>query len=169
MALSQQGWLRRRIISPIIEQLKQGNNPDQIALSLAVGITLACFPVIGVTTLFCLMAGVIFKLNHPTLQLANHSSALLQLALIIPFCRLGERLLGATGAAQSPVILALFKSDFAAAARTYCLAGLRGAAAWCLVAPFFGYLLYKMLRPVMQRLSRLKPRAANSRLQAADE
>ena len=111
MALSQQGWLRRRIISPIIEQLKQGNNPDQIALSLAVGITLACFPVIGVTTLFCLMAGVIFKLNHPTLQLANHSSALLQLALIIPFCRLGERLLGATGAAQSPVILALFKSD----------------------------------------------------------
>jgi hypothetical protein len=49
---------------------------------------------LGTTTLLCVGAAFAFRLNQPAMQLVNYLAYPLQLALLIPFIRLGERLFG---------------------------------------------------------------------------
>ena len=88
-------FLRRRIVQPIIDLLKQGITPEKIALSLAFGICLGVFPVLGSTTILCLAAAFLFRLNIPAIQLVNYLIYPVQIVLIMPFIRLGERIVGA--------------------------------------------------------------------------
>lgn len=88
-------WIRRRAIDPLRAQLRQGLSPAGLAWSLAVGLGLGIFPVLGTTTLLCVAAGFIFRLNQPALQVANYLAYPLQIILILPLVRIGERLLGA--------------------------------------------------------------------------
>jgi len=90
------GFWRRRIAGPLLALLGQGLSPEGIALSLSVGVAVGLFPVIGLTTLLGLALGAALRLNLPAVQLANWLSYPLQLVLILPFVRWGERLLGAS-------------------------------------------------------------------------
>ncbi len=63
---------------------------DNKALSLTVGIYLGVFPVIGTTTIMCLLAGFLFRLNHFILQSLNILLAPLQLLLLYPFLKTGR-------------------------------------------------------------------------------
>ena len=65
------GFFHRRIIAPIVALLTQGITPEKIALSLACGIVLGIFPVLGSTTILCAAAAVLFGLNLPAIQLVN--------------------------------------------------------------------------------------------------
>ncbi|MDP9162111.1 MAG: DUF2062 domain-containing protein, partial [Acidobacteriota bacterium] len=84
--------LYRRLVHPLISLLKQGITPEKIALSLAIGIVLGIFPALGLTTLLCAAAAVVFKLNLPSIQLVNWFVYPLQLILILPFMRAGALL-----------------------------------------------------------------------------
>jgi hypothetical protein len=48
--------IRCRVVQPVIDLLTQGISPEKIALSLAFGIVLGVFPVLGSTTLLCALA-----------------------------------------------------------------------------------------------------------------
>jgi len=48
-----EGFFRRRIARPIVELLRQGVTPEKMALSLALGVALGVFPVLGTTTALC--------------------------------------------------------------------------------------------------------------------
>src|SRR5581483_10872024 len=87
---------QRRVVMPIVNQLKQGITPEKIALTLALGLMLSVFPIIGATTLLCGLAAILLRLNQPIIQLINYFAYPLQIALLIPFYRAGERLLGLT-------------------------------------------------------------------------
>ena len=87
--------LQRRIVRPVIELLREGVTPEKIALSIAFGITLGVFPVLGSTTALCALAALTFRLNLPAIQLVNYFVYPLQVAFLIPFFRLGEKLFGA--------------------------------------------------------------------------
>ena len=65
------GFFHRRVVAPIVALLTQGITPGKIALSLAFGITLGVFPVLGTTTLLCVAAALMFGLNLPAIQLVN--------------------------------------------------------------------------------------------------
>ena len=82
-------------MKPRIRNLLLAGSPELLALSLAVGLVLGIFPVYGIPTLLCTVAAVAFRLNLPALQLVNALTSPLQLALLIPFHHLGERLLPA--------------------------------------------------------------------------
>ena len=60
------------------------------AISLTVGFYLAVFPVIGTTTLLCILTGLAFRLNHFILQSLNILLAPLQLLLVYPFLKTGR-------------------------------------------------------------------------------
>lgn len=96
------GWFRRRLLDPMAALLRQGLSPQGLAWSLAVGLALGVNPVLGTSTLLCAGAGFSFRLNQPALQLANYLAYPLQLLLLIPFIRVGERLTG-----QAPLPLSL--------------------------------------------------------------
>src|SRR5262250_3415773 len=83
-------WGYRKLVLPIIDLLRQGITPEKIAQSLAFGIVLGVFPVLGSTTILCALAAIIFRLNLPAIQLVNYFVYPLQLALLIPFIRFGE-------------------------------------------------------------------------------
>ena len=147
-----EGFLRGKVLPVITEQLKRGITPEKIALTLAVGAAIALFPVVGLTTGLCIAAGVLLELNHPILQLVNHLLFPVQIALMIPFFRLGEKLFGVPPVPFNlPRMREMFHSDFQGALRAYGMTGLRGVAAWCLLAPLGSFLLYRMSAPVLRR------------------
>ena len=77
----------------ILDQLRQGISPERIGMTgrLKLGAALALiFPIIGSTTLLCAGAALWLRLNQPIIQLVNYFCYPLQLALLIPFYRLGE-------------------------------------------------------------------------------
>jgi uncharacterized protein (DUF2062 family) len=87
-----EGFLHRRLVRPVLDLLRQGVTPEKIALSLALGVALGVFPVLGSTTALCALAALALRLNLPAIQIVNYFVYPLQIALLIPFFRLGERL-----------------------------------------------------------------------------
>src|SRR5216684_4267675 len=90
-----EGFFYRRIARPILDLLRQGVTPEKIALSIALGAALGIFPGIGWTTALCAIAALLLRLNLPAIQVVNYFMYPAQIALLIPFFRLGERLFGA--------------------------------------------------------------------------
>ena len=87
--MTRASWWQRRVVAPIVQQLRQGITPQKIALTLALGGVLGIFPILGATTLLCGIAGVWLRLNQPIIQLVNYLVYPLQIALLIPFYRAG--------------------------------------------------------------------------------
>jgi uncharacterized protein (DUF2062 family) len=70
--------------------LSQGISPRRLALTLALGFAVGCIPVVGIPTVLCAALALALRLNLPAIQMANYVAMPLQLALIVPFVRLGR-------------------------------------------------------------------------------
>ncbi len=70
--------------------LRQGISPRRLALTLALGFAVGCIPVVGIPTVLCAGLALVLRLNLPAIQMANYVAMPLQLALIVPFVRLGR-------------------------------------------------------------------------------
>jgi uncharacterized protein (DUF2062 family) len=153
-AVRQSFW-KRRVIAPIITQLKQGVTPEKLALTVALGTVLGIFPILGSTTLLCGFAAVALRLNQPVIHLVNYLAYPVQLALIIPIYRAGEKLFGNTPVPLSiPLIFERFRADFGQFLRDFGLIAVQGIVVWCLVAPVIIAALYFITRPLLHRLGR---------------
>jgi hypothetical protein len=83
-----------RALGPRLISSIEGLTAEEAALLLALGLTLGTFPMVGCPTLLCALAAAALRMNFPTLQLVNHLSSPLQIALLIPYARLGSRIFG---------------------------------------------------------------------------
>lgn len=108
-----QNWLQSRK-DQMATWLGMGISPDRLALTLALGFAIGCLPLVGVTTGVCLVVAIVLRLNMPAIQAANYAAMPLQLALVLPFIKLGNRLFASgetptLGKAllQGPLLLAL--------------------------------------------------------------
>jgi len=144
-------WLRRRIEGPLLGLLRTGLTPRGLAWSLASGLALGVFPMLGSTTLLCLAAAQVFRLNLPAMQLASFLVYPLQLTLLIPFFRLGARLFGAAPPSHSlPTLLAAVKADpFGTLARAGSMIG-HAVVVWAFLALPAMVLLVFLLRPMLE-------------------
>lgn len=61
--------------------------------TLCIGLAMGVLPLIWGTSLICLWLAHRFRLNHLVLQSVNYLLYPLQIALLIPFCKLGLRLI----------------------------------------------------------------------------
>lgn len=149
-------WWQRRVVAPIVGQLKQGITPEKIALTLALGSVLGIFPILGATTLLCAVAGVWLRLNQPIIQLVNYLVYPVQIVLLIPFYRAGERLFGAEPVPIVDVagLIGRFGENPWQFILDYGMVGLYGIAVWCLVAPVLTALAYWLLKPTLLAMSR---------------
>jgi len=85
--------------------LRQGISPRRLALTLSLGFAVGCIPVVGIPTVLCAALALTLRLNLPAIQMANYAAMPLQLALIVPFVRLGRWIVPPHGGA-APIGLA---------------------------------------------------------------
>ena len=150
-------FLKRRLVEPILDLLRQGVTPEKIAMSLAFGLGFGIFPVLGVSTVLCTLAAVLLRLNLPAIQLVNYLAAPIQLALIIPFVRLGEHLLRI---APQPLSIAegfrLMAQGVLHAIVVLKDAIVHAALGWIVVGPLLIYALYRSFRPLLVHAARMR-------------
>ena len=152
---TQETFLRRRLVRPVIDLLRQGVTPEQIALSIVFGVTLGVFPLLGATTALCAIAALALRLNLPVIQIVNYFVYPLQIALLIPFFRLGEKLFRAPHLPLSVAqIYAMIHASMTGAVRLLWTTTWHAIVVWCLFAPVAGIVLYLLLIPVLRHLSR---------------
>ena len=75
--------LEKYLIAPLRALLQQGLSPRLLALSLAVGLIVGIFPVLGTTTVLCTLVAAVFRLNQIAVQTAHFLMTPVQLLLII--------------------------------------------------------------------------------------
>ena len=133
--------------------LRHGLTPARIALSIALGVGLSCFPVFGTTTILCTLVALTFRLNLPAIQVGNYLALPLQLVLFVPFLRLGEILLHAPKMPLSPEqLLAMAKTDPNRAIQILLEGQWHSIIGWLVVAPGLVLICTMLLRPLMRLL-----------------
>jgi uncharacterized protein (DUF2062 family) len=98
--------LKRALAENISSFLKQGMSPAKLARCVALGLLIAVFPALGVTTVLAALAAFVFRLNMAAVQLVNYAAYPLQLLLLIPFFNAGAWLFHEPSVAFHPSELA---------------------------------------------------------------
>jgi uncharacterized protein (DUF2062 family) len=148
-------WWQRRMAGPIRQQLTQGITADKIALTLALGLALGIFPILGSGFFLCGLAAWSLKLNQPIIQATGTLAYPLQLLFVLPFYRAGEALFEVPAIPLSiPQLISRFFENIPLFLREYGMTGLRGILVWAILAPFLILTLYHALRPLLRRMSR---------------
>lgn len=158
-AATESFW-KRRVIAPILAQLRQGITPEKIALTVALGFVLGVFPILGSTTLLCGISAIALRLNQPVIQLVNYLAYPLQIALLIPFYQAGAIAFGGgRGALSISMLIESFRADFMTFLAEFGWIAVHGIAVWLLVAPVIAAAIYFALRPALRVLERRLPPA----------
>jgi uncharacterized protein (DUF2062 family) len=140
----------------VLEWLRCGLAPRQLAFTLALGFAIGCIPLLGVTTVICGLLALVLRLNMPAIQAANWIAMPLQVVLLIPFLRLGQWLFRGQSISFNPKLLA-GQIEAAPWHVLVQMSGLFGHAllAWLITAGPALLLMTLLLTPLMHRVSRL--------------
>lgn len=131
--------------------LRQGISPRRLALTLALGFAIGCIPLVGIPTVVCAALALALRLNLPAIQAANYVAMPFQIALIVPFVRLGGWL---TSSAAKPTLNAsiLLHSSPMVLARSMGGLATQALAAWLLIAIPAVALMTAMLTVLLRRV-----------------
>lgn len=155
MTAPRESFWKRRVVAPILAQLRQGVSPEKLALTVALGFVLGVFPILGSSTLLCGLGAWALRLNQPVIQLVNYLAYPVQLALIIPIYRAGSDLFGIPHIPLSiPLIFERFQAGFWKFLADFGMIAVRGVVVWALAAPVIAAAIYFTIRPLLQRTVR---------------
>jgi hypothetical protein len=146
-------WFYRRGVLPILALLRMGATPRTLAWSIAAGLLIGINPLLGTTTALCLAAAFAFRLNLVASQIANHIAWPLELALVIPFIRLGARVFHTAAMPLSPrLFLEAARRTPLALTRQLWLWEWHALVLWAAVAAVAMPAIALALTPVLRRL-----------------
>ena len=152
---------QRRVLDPIVAQLTQGITPEKIALTLAVGGAVALFPVLGTTTLLCLVAGVLLRLNQPMIQMVNFLCTPIHIPLIYVFVHWGQVLFHEP---RTPFNIRAFAQslwdDPGAFFHRFGLTVAHAVVVWAIAAPFWVAFIYYTICPILREVARIRAESA---------
>ncbi len=148
---------QRRVLDPVVAQLTQGITPEKIALTVSIGSCIALFPILGTTTLLCLLVGIVLRLNQPIIQAVNYLLTPIHIPLIWWMVRTGEWLFGEPHHPFKMRVLAnLLWEEPMQFLRVFGLTGLHAIVVWAILAPFWTVLIYHLLLPVLREVARVR-------------
>jgi hypothetical protein len=129
---------------------------------VALGITIGLFPIFGTTTLLCVVAAIVLRLNHPAIQVANQLMYPLQIPLIVVFIRIGESMLGVAPIPFSATLMvAELRAHPSVLFERFGTASLHGILGWAMVSPLVVGIAYATLLPILRMVSR-RPAASEA-------
>lgn len=144
--------LRKRLLHPLVEFLKQGISTWKLALTLSLGLTLGVIPLIGVNTIILLVIALVFRLNVIAIQLVNFFVYPLQILLYIPFMRLGQLFFnGHDLPFTSREFMRMLKSDWLGTLIEVWQINLLGILVWFIVSIPAGIGIYYFSLPIFKR------------------
>lgn len=132
--------------SGFLEKLKLVDIPaERKAISMTIGFYLGIFPIIGTTTILCLITILVFRINGMLTMTLNWMVYPLQIILVYPFLKMG-RLLFFNDSHVLPDISV--KQWFSVASpeglRHLFESAIGGIAIWAMISLISGYFLYKI-------------------------
>lgn len=152
--LPRTSW-QRHVIDPIAAQLTQGITPEKVALTVAVGSALALFPILGTTTLLCLVAGVLLQLNQPIIQMVNALCTPVHLPAIYCLARLGNKMFGVPASHVGIRIMNhMLWDDPREFFEKFGMTAVHAIAAWAVIFPFWVVIAYLLALPVLREVLR---------------
>ena len=140
----------------LLDWLRSGLAPRQLAFTLALGFAIGCIPLLGVTTGICALLALALRLNMPAIQAANWLAMPFQVLLLIPFLRLGQWLFTNSSLVfnRGQILSQIQAAPWRAAMQMGGLLG-HGLLAWLLIAIPALLLLTALLTPLMHQVSKL--------------
>ena len=147
--------VRSKITNLLKNILSQGISPKKLALSITLGIFIGIAPIIWGSTALCAAIAFKFRLNQPGIQAANYVAYPIQLALIVPFYRMGARIFPGGPPVSVDIFLQGMRTDWIGNIALLLAATLKAVAVWLLVAAPLSVLLYFLLLSLFARMPRL--------------
>ncbi|MBK9295168.1 MAG: DUF2062 domain-containing protein [Oligoflexia bacterium] len=134
-----ENFLKSKIITPLVLQLRQGVTLKKLSLSFALGATIGIIPILGPATPLCILVGLLFKLNHVALQVGNYAVYGFQIIGIPFFLKFGDILFNKPPFSLSPSqikseIEILGVLDFM---QKFATSILHGSFLWLMLSPIF--------------------------------
>ncbi len=153
------GWAERKFIEPLKKTIKEGISIERLSVSLTLGVMVGLIPLYGVTTLIVGFIALSLRLNFIAMQVAHYIVHPIQIALLVPFLKLGDTMVKDAGVSFSfQQYIALFKVDFWGTLREFWLINLSAIGIWFILSiPLsFGlyFLLIRAIRKYLPRLGR---------------
>ncbi len=146
--------IKSKILTYVKSMLKEGMRPRQVALCIALGVSLGIFPVLGTTTLLCTITALALRLNMPAIQVANYMVYPLQIVLLAPFYGIGSWLFKQTGSNRIETdLIDLLRNDFWGSMANLWDLTLYAILTWLVISPFIILALYLILLPVLNSLA----------------
>ena len=150
-------FFRHRIGRPLLALLRQGVTPEKISMGLALGIIIGVTPLVGSTTILCMVAAVLLQLNPAAIQVVNYFMFPVQLMMLIPFIRAGEWVFGA---AHNPITLDgirhLIQVNVWKAIITLWVSTVHALVVWAVLALLAVFPIYRLLLVPLRRLAKLR-------------
>ena len=147
-------WIRfgrRKFTGNIRNYLKQGISHHRLALSLSLGITIGIIPFYGLTTFIISLIVIGLRLNFAAAQLAHYIVHPIQIALFVPFFKLGELFHNDALPGSIKQFIHLIKTDFWGTVHDFWMANLSAIAIWSIIAIPLGIILYRIFRMSIRR------------------
>ena len=119
----------------LIQLLRQGTSPWQLAWSVTWGLWIGIFPIIGTCNLIITFIALRYKLNLALMIALSYVVYPVQIALFVPFVRLGERLFGVAHSGLTwEVVKASFQHDIWETLKGFSWTLLYASAGWLVVS-----------------------------------
>lgn len=145
---------RRWLLDPVMAVLKQGMSAERVAWTIALGIVVAVFPVIGATTMLCVAVAGVFRLNQALMQAFNWLLYPVHIALVLVFIRFGEWMFNAPPLKLSiSEMMARFEAGPMKFISDFGMAAVHAACAWLIIAPFAVLLIKLLVTPVVRSMA----------------
>jgi hypothetical protein len=141
-----------RTLSPVGALISSGESVSKTAWTVALGFAIGLFPLIGVTTIVCVLLAGVLRLKQASIQVGNYAALPLQIILLIPCLRLGERITGAERFVFEPLkLLKSFPNVSETTAHAVVMAQLHMIEGWAVMAPVAFILAGTTAQALMRR------------------
>lgn len=143
----------KKLQVPLINFLNEGMDPKKLTWAVVFGFIFGIFPVVGVTTILCVIIALTFRLNMAAIQLVNYFVYPLQLLLIVPYMKAGANLFHI----EELVPLTNFTKQFSIgdllSGFTVLTKAFAGALIiWTVIAVVSSFVIYKIIYPIFKRI-----------------
>jgi uncharacterized protein (DUF2062 family) len=153
--------IRRKFSNLIKKLFDQGVSPRKLALTISLGIFIGTVPILWGSTLICAVLAVLFRLNHPSIQAANYLAYPIQLALIVPFYRVGADIFPWGPSVPLDIFSKGIKNEWMGNLIPIVAATLKALAAWFLIISPLAVVLYIFLWIIFARMPRFNNVSGN--------